>query len=399
MSKNDFAATDSLLGYLYQVRVALLWALRRLRRGEDFVVALETLDDVTFETKGGTPEELLQTKHHRKREAKLTDASADVWKSLRIWLDRHALHSTTAETSLYLLTTAKAADGSAASYLRINERDVGAAIQRLDATARSSKNRANAPAYASFLAAPTEARQALINSVFVFDGASPIADLHAELVLEVRWAMARKNEEAFLERLEGWWLRRVLRQLSSEGREHFVLSAEIEAQMSDLREQFKQDSLPIDEDLLDIDLDDAAYADYPFVLQLEVISAGKRRIAAAVRDYYRAFEQRSRWLRDDLLLVGDLSSYEQRLLEEWELVFEAMKDDLGEAATDDLKRRAARQVLAWAERTPLPIRPNVTEPFVTRGSLHMLADERRLGWHPEFRDLLAKVLARSGALA
>ena len=38
------------------------------------------------------------------------------------------------------------------------------------------------------------------------------------------------------------------------------LSTEIESQMSDLREQFKQDSLPIDDDLLTFDLDEATHA-------------------------------------------------------------------------------------------------------------------------------------------
>ncbi len=39
-----FSAADSALGYLYQVRVALLWSLRRARAGAEFIVSLETLD-------------------------------------------------------------------------------------------------------------------------------------------------------------------------------------------------------------------------------------------------------------------------------------------------------------------------------------------------------------------
>src|SRR5262249_35243754 len=173
---------------------------------------------------------------------------------------------------------------------------------------------------------------------------------------------------------------------------------EIESQMSDLREQFKQESLPIDDDLLTFDLDETtqtAHANYPFVRQLEIAAAGKRRIAAAIRDYYRAFEQRSRWLRNDLLFVGDLDKYERKLIEEWDLVFEGMKDELGAAAADDAKEKAARNVLQWAESAAIPIRPNVTEPFVSRGSFHMLADEQRIGWHPEFRERLARLLGQS----
>jgi hypothetical protein len=50
--KTSFSAADSALGYLYQVRIALLWALRRFKTDNDFVVSLETLDDVTFESNG-----------------------------------------------------------------------------------------------------------------------------------------------------------------------------------------------------------------------------------------------------------------------------------------------------------------------------------------------------------
>jgi hypothetical protein len=100
---SPFSAADSLVGYLYQVRVALLWAMRRLRLGREFIVSLETLDDVLFETKGGTPEELLQTKHHRNREAVLTDASVDLWKSLRVWFEGSALKTIPAGSALHLL--------------------------------------------------------------------------------------------------------------------------------------------------------------------------------------------------------------------------------------------------------------------------------------------------------
>ncbi|GAO01721.1 hypothetical protein PSR1_00581 [Anaeromyxobacter sp. PSR-1] len=165
--------------------------------------------------------------------------------------------------------------------------------------------------------------------------------------------------------------------------------------MSDLRDQFKQDALPIDDDLLEFELDEAthaAHSESTFVRQLEIAKAGRKRIAAGVRDYYRAFEQRSRWIRDDLLLVGDLDKYERRLCEQWELIFEAVRDELGDQAAEDAKRSAALQVLKWAETVLIPIRPSVTEPFITRGSFHMLADDLRVGWHPEFQQLLSKLL-------
>jgi hypothetical protein len=138
-SGSPFSATDSATGYLFQVRVALLWSLRRLKQGDDFIVSLETLDDVTFESKGGSPEELLQTKHHRNREAKLTNASEDLWKTLRIWFEGFAAKAIPLGTSLHLLTTGESTEGSVAAHLRSDaNRHVDAAIERLTATAQSS---------------------------------------------------------------------------------------------------------------------------------------------------------------------------------------------------------------------------------------------------------------------
>lgn len=252
-----------------------------------------------------------------------------------------------------------------------------------------------------FLKTPAGTRKTILETVVVIDAAPTIEVLDGELRTEVFWAVDRNHHGAFIERLEGWWLRRVLKQLGAIGKGDRILAGEIEAEMSDLRDQFKQDSLPIDEDLLTFTLDDAnqrTHADSIFVRQLDLIKAGKKRIAAAIRDYYRAFEQRSRWLRNDLILVGDLEKYERKLIEEWELVFEGMKDEVGADAAEDAKQKAARDVLSWAERVPIPIRPSVTEPFVTRGSLHMLADDVRVGWHPDFRDRLAALLGvRAGA--
>ena len=177
-TSNPFSAADSALGYLYQVRVGLLWALRRLKIDDDFVISLETLDDVTFETRGGKPEELLQTKHHRNCEAKLTDASEDLWKSLRVWFEGHLSRNIPPGTALHLLTTAKAPSASVAAYLRSDDsRDVNGALKALESTAQSSTSKTNAPAYAAFLGTSTEDRKKLLDSVVVIDGAPTIAAL------------------------------------------------------------------------------------------------------------------------------------------------------------------------------------------------------------------------------
>lgn len=395
---SQFSAAESALGYLYQVRCALLWSLQRLPSEPVFEVSIETLDDVTFEN-DGAPRELLQTKLHRKHGANLTDASPDLWKTLRLWIAALDAGQTTNQTVFYLVTTENAPSGTIAGYLTPKDRDTDAALRKLDQTAQTSSNQANATAYQAYLGKTPGERKSLIDRVFIIDCAPGIADVDRMLKTEVFYASSREHQNAFLEYLEGWWFRRALEQLQRINDGDRISSEELEAQMADLRDQFRRDSLPIADDLVNYELDDEtveSHHDFPFVQQIRLATSHATRISSAIQDYYRAFEQRSRWQRQDLLFVGDLKSYEKRLVEEWELLFAAVEDRIGENAFEEDKKAAAQEVLSWAETGAVNarIKAEVSEPFITRGSLHILANELRVGWHPEFRSRLERLLER-----
>lgn len=51
-SPNQFSAASSAIGYLYQIRCALLESLRRLPDGHEFTMSIETLDAVVFDQDG-----------------------------------------------------------------------------------------------------------------------------------------------------------------------------------------------------------------------------------------------------------------------------------------------------------------------------------------------------------
>jgi len=333
--QTDFSAADAALGYLYQVRLALLSALERVSRDETFAVYLETLDDVVFEP-DGTPAELLQLKHHRGRVANLTDASPDLWKSLRVWMEGRTARRIPEDARLYLVTTGPVGPSSAAALLGEDGRDEAAALQRLEATAATSVNETNQPAYERFRALSSDQRRALGGSVTVLPGSPDITAADDRLRRHARLMVRREHVDALLSRLEGWWYRRAVAQLADAAKAP-ILSVELEGQVDDLREQFRRDALPVDEDILAMEVAVEGFGEHVFVRQAELAGIRGRRILAAVRDYYRAFTQRSRWLREDLLLVGELDGYERKLQEEWEIQFERQGDRLGEAAGEDAK--------------------------------------------------------------
>ena len=390
--RGPHAAASSALGYAYQFRYALLEALRRIPGVDPISIRIETLDDVVFET-GDSSLEVFQTKHHVQSQANLTNASPDLWKTLGNWIEGQSDGTIPRDTRFFLVTTAVCADGSAAAYLRADkDRDEAKALEHLSATAAISSTSTNAAAYRSFIALKSTDRENLLGSVTIVDGSPSIDDLDKQLRQAVFYATERRFLDSFLNRLEAWWYDRVLKHLRDSSASP-ILGEELEAEENRLREQFKDDNLPIDPDIMRAAVDASGYLGQTFVRQLNLIGVNENRIVHAIRAYYRAFEHRSRWVREKLIYVGDLERYEAQLVEEWDLQFQQMRDELGTAAAEEAMTGAAQALYRWVESgAHLPIRPAVTEPAIARGSYQMLADDLRVGWHPEFRQRLQAVV-------
>ncbi len=173
----------------------------------------------------------------------------------------------------------------------------------------------------------------------------------------------------------------------------------MDSHIHELREQFKSDALPIYDELKTATVDHELYQDHMFVHQLTLIKVSLNRISYAVNNYYRAFEQRSRWIREDLILVGDVEDYEKKLIEEWSARFEDMREELGDDAVETEKLKAARDIYRWVEQSAnYPIRQRCHEEFITRGSYHMLSDRLDVGWHPDFPDRLQSIFENKEAV-
>jgi len=394
-SLEQFGAAASAAGYLYQARLGLALALPHVHVSTGLEVSIELLDDVAFE-KGGTPAELLQTKHHLNRAANLTDASSDLWKTIRVW----AAH-VTADPSLpgrcrlALVTTGKAPDDSAACFLRSQaglrdgqRRDPEEALRLLTVVARTSRNQDLASSFDAFLSLSPEMRASLLASIDVLDGQPTLSELEAVLEEHLRLAVPRGKAAAARELLEGWWWPRVCNALMSNppGR---IAIADLETKLEEVREWFRRDALPITfADAVPSDEEAAGYEAFRFVRQLQGIGIGRQRITNAKRDYYRAFAQRSQWLRDHLTLDDEVAAFEATLTEEWEARFEAMCDDHADPDYEATALQAAGVVIyRWVEaEARFPFR-GADVRFVCVGSYHMLADHLRVGWHRDFRTM------------
>ncbi|MGX9181558.1 ABC-three component system protein [Mesorhizobium sp. BHbdii] len=393
----NFSAAPSAAGYLYQARLALALCLKYVNVDAGVEVGIERLDDVSFET-SGTALELLQAKHHIDRVASLTDKSVDLWKTLRVWSQAAANDPTLpARTRLALVTTGSAPDDSAAAMLRPagaypvgKARDPKAAAALLGTVAEAGGNQELKAAYAAFLALGPTMRVSLLSSIEILDGQPLVTDLGEVIEKDLRMLAPRGQAATARERLEGWWWPRVCKALMvSPAQPISVL--EVEAKLDDIRDGLKRAALVADQEYVDPTSDEIAdYEGRPFVRQLKVVGVGGNRIEYAKRDYYRAFTQRSKWVREHLVFDGEIAKYELTLIEEWQPRFQQMCDKIGDRETTDAGRRQAGQELySWVEADArFPFR-TVSQRFLTVGSYHILANDLRVGWHPDYETACA----------
>jgi hypothetical protein len=382
---NPFGAADAAIGYLYQCRFALLASLDKLSENPSLVVRIEKFDDVSFESEDALVS-LLQTKHHAKHVGNLTDFGTDIWKTLRVWA--HLVQQDPEfpfRTELLLITTATAPTGSAASLLRSGEgRDVAKALDILLKVAASSSNKTNRKAYDDFNRLPSISQEHLLNCVTVLDCSPNISDSHQQIRDKLLLSAPREMSDSFLERLEGWWFSVCIECLT--GTRAGVSLFEIENKIDELRESFRRDALPVDyADAQPSDEYIEASDQRNFVHQLRLIQVGRRRIEFAIRDYYRASEQLSRWAREELLIDGEVSGYKRKLREAWEARFEALLEELQNAGS--VKRLAGGKLLYnWAAlEARFPFRSTSAE-FLTHGSFQILSNDLVVGWHPDYKE-------------
>lgn len=402
MAKGDHGAASSAAGYLYQTYWALLELLRRGHDRPDQTMTLEMHDDVAWEVDGSATE-LLQTKLHANTAAGLGDKHPDIWRTLKVWIDRSDVTDPMGP-ELALVTTSVAPEGTAAHALRPEALDVAFALEQLVAAATSSTSKETADARSAFLRLGHAGRLALVSRVRVLDGAVPLDGIDAAIRNELLWVIPGNPEQGrlFLAAVWKWWVDVSVDMLQR--RRKGVEIGEVRQFIDELRDHYTSDNLPTTIDLADVsDSDIAAHLSGRFVRQMELVKYPGGNLRRAIVDYHRAITQETAWLDTDLIGTHELRRFEENLRDEWARAFEDMLDDLSAQAdlTDEMKAQAGKTLLrALLDSSSVSVRLRYNDPFFARGKRHDLAnravEDGGIGWHPDFAVRVEAVLAGSG---
>jgi len=398
VTSSSHSAAASALGYWYQTQWALYDLLRRGHAMPDSSLTLELLDDVAWQ-QHGQPQELLQLKLISAQVGGLGNMSVDLWKTILVWLEGPA-PSDPLGPQLTLVSTGLAAAGSAAAMLRADpaERNEPAAADALAVAARASTAQETAKARDALLSLDPSELLTFVGKIIVADRAQPIQDNDELVRQELMWVTPPGQEDLFLGLVWRWWSRVALDLLQR--RRSSVSVAEARNEIADIRNTFGDDNLPTLVELADIVEDDLLelHGDRPFVHQMRWVDTGSVHLRKAVIDYYRAVTQTTEWLDRDLIGRHELQRFEDRLRDEWERAFADMLEDLPANADEVQKKQLGKTLLRQLrDSTAVMIRSRYSESFYARGKRHELADSGHIGWHPEFEQMLGKLLSASGA--
>ncbi|MEA5005601.1 hypothetical protein SDC9_83500 [bioreactor metagenome] len=389
MTTTNFSAQEPSLGYYYQIRFSLYLLLKN-KEMINPSITIENLDDIVIEHEDKV--DLFQTKLHINSVANLTDSSSDFWKTIRVWSENITNMMIDANNTIFtLITTAKISESSFLLQLKPDsERDNEDVKNRMLSCVATSQNETNKKSYEAFSALSNENKIALIKNIIILDSSLSIDEALEAIKNQLIYSAPIGKLDSFVEHLEGWWFQQCIEMLNN--KLDSISSKQLSQKISDIRDTFQLDNLPDDfADPLNIDESELPdYEDRIFVKQLKIISIRSNGLRSAISDFRRAFEQRSKWLREDLTSLEEIDFFEKQLFDNWNNIFMALKDDCEDVSQEEmiiLGKNFYQKF--YVERVPqVRIRPKFSSEYLTRGSCHMLSDKLKIGWHPDYQNLI-----------
>lgn len=386
---SSFSAKEPALGYYYQIIRGLVLLLEE-NRMDSPCLSFECLDDIAIEDKDNV--DLYQAKLHI-TPAQLTDRSTDFWKTIRVWSE--GIKNGTfnpSKTIFTLITTASISEGSFLNlFFSGNEEDNKNILNTMETIALETGNKINKPGYDAFSALTEEQKQKLISNIHISDSNVSIDDTMDQLKFRLELSAPNGALDSFINPIMGWWFRNGVKMLQSSTKQT-ISKATVNNYIQACRDQIRAEALP-DEFYEHVEIDDAALEeskDKTFVKQLSLIDATKREKKSAISDYKRAYGQRSRWLRDGRVAQSEYDTFDANLQEEWRSRFDMMLDDCegqGEKEREKAGHTFYRENYV-APQYQLPLFRNNASSYITKGSYQMLSNDKTIGWHPDFKDLL-----------
>lgn len=393
MSSSIHSAQAPYLGYRFEPFYALmvLW-----NESEDDMdkVFIEADDDVVLTTKSTT--KLYQLKHSTGSTSSLNIKDDGFWKTIRIW----SQFATSNTHEMFFVTNDTIPDDSPLFKLVKGENErqgivdlmTAEAQKVIDARERAIKANAKNLPYQkrikgcqSFMDLTPGERLTLIDKITIRHDNFNIFQVYNVILKKLESIVVSKVRPQIAIRLMEWW------DIHTLNPKHPTTKADLLLQLHSLLAQFQDNNLPDDyskQTPLTIEEELGGYMEK----QIDLVNGGPNRKRRAAIARWRARNQREKWITEDILSAFELEEYDKVLYEAWLDKHGPMKDDLFEQPESTCIQKGL-ELLDWAYSDAHlvinPIRSEWKQHFLIHGTYQQMAEELKVGWHPNYFEVLS----------
>lgn len=120
-----------------------------------------------------------------------------------------------------------------------------------------------------------------------------------------------------------------------------------------------------------------------FVRQLNAIEATNTMLVTAVSDYMRTTADKVKWADDGAVYADSFSELDEQLARRHMLISDEVDDVTPELRIPERGRKIYRE----CEKTTMPLEGQTLPTYFIAGAFNCLAQNRQLGWHPDYLTL------------
>lgn len=392
-------AKNTALGFYYQTFFALLTLIRQ--DTDNATVGIEQLDDIEINADGQTS--LNQLKHSiTKNSAKLSISSRALWRTLNIWC-KLLPQISLSETTFHLITVGAIKDGCELNALTKPEEDRSQLVKALKKEAQRiiqarddarKKNKTlpykdRSDGCSAFLSLSDTDQKNLVNRITINPNSLDITQIEEQIAAQLL-ILPIAQRSIVARKLIQWWDREVVYSLCGK-RQNIISRTELQAQISSIISDIEREKLLPDFET--IDPPEHYQPEGMLTLQIQLVKGKNSDLSNAIREEWRAREQRSKWLHDNPGMATTINEYDKILKENWSDKHQRIVEDCLELCEEE-KCTSGLGLLRWthdmAPQAIHPIHPDWNAPYYVRGSYQVLATNLIVGWHPEYKKLLEK---------
>jgi hypothetical protein len=393
------SAEAAALGFYYQAFFALLTLMGQST--DNAAVGIERLDDVELKADGHTL--LYQLKHSIASEPPtISLKSRSLWRTLKVWIDILSM-VTLSETTLHLVAVGGIASDSPLNVLRDPDADraelVSAMLKEaqrvidLRAAAEKSKNPLpfadRADGCRAFLTLPPTERLNLMRRVKI-QLHSPSVGAIEDLIAGHLKILPAEQRPIVAQRLIEWWDRQMVYSICNK-RQRVISRSELQHQISAIVGDLEQGKLQAEFET--VSPPDDYQPDGVLARQIKLVDGTQSDHSRAIREEWKAREQRSKWLNSNPAMAPIINDYDSILEEHWSDRHSQMAEGCAELEEKE-KCASGLKILRWThEEAPQVVRPiaeSWNAAYYVRGTYQVLAIDLQVGWHPDYKKLLAE---------